>query len=650
MRMLLEHAYESILDAGISPQSLVGSKTGVFIGCSISDSKDAFTHRMPPKDGYVVLGNANFYLSNRISYALGLCGPSFTVDTACSSSAYALDCAFRYIESGLCDAALVGGSQLILNCGLAAEYTKLGILASDGVCRPFDENATGFSRAETICVIFLQKRKDSKRIYANVVYSSSNNDGFKKEGASFPSKIMQQKLIEDFYSKLKFDPENVNFVEAHSTGTKLGDPEEVQAIDAVFCKNNNRPKELVIGSVKSNMGHAEAASGMASITKILLSLESRKFPPNINLKSPRSDVPAFSENRIKVATEVEDLTGDYIAMNSFGLGGGNAHSLFRGNPKVKSNSGVPDDDLGRMLLWSGRTEAAINAIFDDITQRPLDAEHIALLQNSQIQTTSANTYRGYGMFINDKTEGKAVCVKQNIQYFNGSRRPVVFVYSGIGSQWLEMGRDLLKIPLFAQSIEKCHDILMNKGINLKNIITSSDEDTFSNVLHSYVGIVTIEIALTDILKKLNIVPDYIIGHSVGELGCAYADNCLTAEETILAAYARGEASRESQTIKGAMAAVGINHIKLEEMVPEDIDIACHNGEDSSTISGPADSIHEFVQKLKDDKIFAKEVACSGVPLHSRYIIEMGHKLHEKLQEIIKDPKVRSQKMAKFNIS
>ncbi|XP_070494680.1 fatty acid synthase-like [Chironomus tepperi] len=643
MRMLLEHAYESILDAGISPQSLVGSKTGVFIGCSISDSKDAFTHRMPPKDGYVVLGNANFYLSNRISYALGLCGPSFTVDTACSSSAYALDCAFRYIESGLCDAALVGGSQLILNCGLAAEYTKLGILASDGVCRPFDENATGFSRAETICVIFLQKRKDSKRIYANVVYSSSNNDGFKKEGASFPSKIMQQKLIEDFYSKLKFDPENVNFVEAHSTGTKLGDPEEVQAIDAVFCKNNNRPKELVIGSVKSNMGHAEAASGMASITKILLSLESRKFPPNINLKSPRSDVPAFSENRIKVATDVEDLVGDFIAMNSFGLGGGNAHSLFRGNPKVKLNSGVPDDDLGRMLLWSGRTEAAINAIFDDITQRPLDAEHIALLQNSQIQTTSANTYRGYGMFINDKTEGKAVCVKQNIQYFNGSRRPVVFVYSGIGSQWLEMGRDLMKIPLFAQSIEKCHDILMNKGIDLKNIITSSDEDTFSNVLHSYVGIVAIEIALTDILKALNIVPDYIIGHSVGELGCAYADNCFTAEETILAAYARGEASRESHTIKGAMAAVGLNHIKLEEMVPEDIDIACHNGDDSSTISGPADSIHEFVQKLKDDKIFAKEVACSGVPLHSRYITEMGYKLHEKLQEIIKEPKTRSRK-------
>ncbi|XP_070505890.1 fatty acid synthase-like [Chironomus tepperi] len=643
MRILLEHAYESILDAGISPQSLVGSKTGVFIGCSISDARDAYIHRVPPKDGYVVLGSGGFYFSNRISYALGLCGPSVTVDTACSSSAYALDCAVRYMETGVCDSALVGGSQVILNCGLTSEYMKLKILAKDGISRPFDEDASGFTRAESICVMFLQRRKDSKRIYANVVYSSSNNDGFKKEGASFPSKIMQQQLIENFYQTIKLDPANVNFVEAHATGTKLGDPEELAAIDEVFAKRSLRSKTLTIGSVKSNMGHAEAASGMASMAKILLAFENQKFPPNINLKAPRSDVAAFSENRIKVATEVEDLTGDFIAMNSFGLGGANAHSLFRGNPKVKSNSGVPDDDLGRMLLWSGRIEAAINAIFDDITQRPLDAEHIALLQNSQIQTTSANTYRGYGMFINDKTEGKAVCVKQNIQYFNGARRPVVFVYSGIGSQWLEMGRDLLKIPLFAQSIEKCHDILMNKGINLKNIITSSDEDTFSNVLHSYVGIVAIEIALTDILKELNIVPDYIIGHSLGELGCAYADNCLTTEETILAAYARGEANRESHTIRGAMAAVGMNHLELKDILPGDIDIACHNGEDSSTISGPVDSIHAFIEKLKEDNIFVKEVACSGVPLHSRYITQMGRALREKLKKIIKEPKIRSEK-------
>lgn len=518
---------------------------------------------------------------------------------------------------------------------------RLGILAADGVCRPFDEDATGFSRADTICVIFLQKMKDSKRIYANLVYSSSNNDGFKKEGASFPSKIMQQKLIEDFYKTLKFDPERVNFVEAHSTGTKLGDPEEVAAIDGAFCKNNNRSRELIIGSVKSNMGHAEAASGMASIAKILVALENQKFPPNINIKNPRSDVSAFAEKRIKVATEAEDLNSEFIAMNSFGLGGGNAHALFRGNSKQKINAGIPQDDLNRLLLWSGRTEGAVNAIFDDVTQRALDAEHIALLQNSQVLTSTANTYRGFAVFKHDVESGKAKCLARDVQFFNGTRRPVVFVFTGIGSQWSEMGKSLMEIPSFTTSIQKSHEILAKLGLNLKEIIL--EENDFSNVLHSYVGIVAIEIAIVDILKELQIIPDFIIGHSVGELCCAYADGCLTAEETILAAHARGMSSIESKKIDGAMAAIGLSHVDLEGILPQDIDIACHNGIDSTTISGPSLSVKEFVQDMKEKKIFAKEVACSGIPLHSRYILEFGLKLQEKLEKVIKSSKKRSNK-------
>lgn len=518
----------------------------------------------------------------------------------------------------------------------------MGILASDGVCRPFDEDATGFSRADTICVIFLQKLKDSKRIYANLVYSSSNNDGFKKEGASFPSKIMQQKLIEDFYKNLKFDPELVNFVEAHSTGTKLGDPEEVSAIDEAFCKNNNRSRELIIGSVKSNMGHAEAASGMASIAKILIALENKKFPPNINIKNPRSDVTAFTENRIKVAMETENLDSDFIAMNSFGLGGGNAHALFRGNSKEKINFGIPIDSLDRLVCWSGRTEAAVNTIFDDITQRPLDSEHIALLHNSQKLTTTANTCRGFAVFKHDVESEKAICLARDIKFFDGTRRPIVFVFTGIGSQWSQMGASLMEIPIFNESINKSHEILQYKfGMDLKSIILK--ENDFSNVLHSYVGIVAIEIAIVDILKSLNIQPDFIIGHSVGELCCAYADGCFTAEETILAAHARGVSSNEAKTIDGGMAAVGMNHLDLEKILPQDIDIACHNGIDSTTISGPELSVKNFVEELKEKKIFAKEVACSGIPLHSRYILEFGVRLFDKLKNIIKNPRTRSMK-------
>jgi fatty acid synthase, animal type len=516
-------------------------------------------------------------------------------------------------------------------------------LATDGYCRPFDQNASGFSRADTISVVFLQRQKDSKRVYARLVHTNSNNDGFKKEGSSFPSKDMQQKLMEEFFEESKIDPSCVSFVEAHSTGTKLGDPEEVAAIDEVFCKNKQRPKPLPIGSVKSNMGHAEASSGIASITKILLALEKGKIAPNINFSASRDDVPAFAEKRMRVVTEVEDLEGPFISMNSFGLGGANAHALFKGNLKEKVNCGLPADNLPRMVLWSGRTEAAVNAIFDDITKRPLDVEHIALLQNSQTKTNSANVYRGFGLFSHHAENDKAICTERNIQLFTTERRPIVWVFDGIGSQWPEMGTDLLKIPIFAETIRKCHEVLEPTGLNLMEIITTPDKKVFEQVLNSYVGIAAIEIGLTDVLKAMGLEPDYIIGHSVGELGCAYADGCFTIEEAMLASYSRGKASAESQTINGAMAAVGMNHKDVKKVLPHDIDIACHNSLDSTTISGPADSVRAFVQELSSQEIFAKEVACSGIPLHSRYIREMGGNLLTKLNKIIETPRKRSSK-------
>lgn len=390
-------------------------------------------------------------------------------------------------------------------------------------------------------------------------------------------------------------------------------------------------------------GHAEASSAVASIAKILLTFENQKIPPNINITKTKEGVPAFDEGRLRVVTEIEDLAGPYISMNSFGLGGANCHALFKGNLKAKVNGGLPLDDMERLVLWSARTEDAVKALFDDITKRPLDAEHVALLQNSQVQTNSANVYRGYAVFAHDKETGKATCSRQNIQLFTSERRQIVWVYTGIGSQWVEMGRDLLTIPLFRKTIQKCHDILEPKGLNLIDIITSADVTTFDQVLHSYVGIIAIEIALTDLLKSLGLEPDFIVGHSVGELGCAYADGCFTIEETILAAYSRGVASVETKVISGAMAAIGMNHNKVQKILPPEIDVACHNSIDSTTISGPEEVVKAFVEELKKKEIFAKEVACSGIPLHSRYIKNMGSNLLNKLNEVIKNPKKRSSK-------
>lgn len=518
---------------------------------------------------------------------------------------------------------------------------RLGVLAADGICRPFDMNTTGYTRADTICVVLLQRFKDAKRVYARNIASTSNNDGYKPEGPPFPSKSSQVKLMKDFYRKLKVDPLSVNFVEAHSTGTRGGDFVEVNAIDEIYC--NNRTAPLAIGSTKSNIGHAEAASGMASIAKIILAFENGKIAPNINLATPREDISALKEGRIRVVTEVEDFEGSVIAMNSFGMGGDNVHILMERNNKERSDHFIPTKELPYLVLWSGRTEEALKVIFDQVTSAPLDREFIALLHGSQRLTNSFNTFRGYGIFTNDIENENPICIKNNVNIFNTFKHPIVFVYSGMGCQWPEMGKDLMEIPTFRKAIDKCHEVLMKKNIDLKNLITSSDKNIFESILNSYVAIPAIQIALTDILKTVNIKPDYIIGHSMGELACAYADGCMTLEEVVLTAHARAIVCIESKLIDGAMAAIGMQNEELKKIIPDDIDVACHNSSESSTISGPSESVKKFVGELQEKKVFAKEVACARIPFHSRYIKHLEVLFKQMIDQIIKVPTKRSEK-------
>lgn len=391
------------------------------------------------------------------------------------------------------------------------------------------------------------------------------------------------------------------------------------------------------------MGHSEASSSICSIMKSLLIFENGKIPPNIHFRQARPGIPSLESGRLQVVSEVQDFNGNLISVNSFGFGGANSHALLKINPKMKINGGIPNDDLPRLLLWSGRTEEAVNVIFDSVLKQPLDAEFIGLLQNTQTSTPSSNTYRGYAIFNQPSENDKAACVERHIDNFASTKRPIVWVYSGMGSQWATMGADLMKIPLFEESIKKSHNILAAKGMDLISIITSSDPKIFDNILHSFVGIAAIQIGLTNILKAIGLEPDFIIGHSVGELGCAYADGCISDEEMILSAYSRGMASLETKVISGSMAAVGIGYKELKDMLDDGVEIACHNSSDSSTISGPADIIAQYVDKLKKQNHFAKEVQCSNIPYHSSYIADMGPRLLSRLKEVMKTPRERSSK-------
>ncbi|XP_067616135.1 fatty acid synthase isoform X2 [Eurosta solidaginis] len=639
-RILIETAYEAVIDAGINPKSLRGTKTGVYIGSCISESEKTWFYEKVSSGGFGITGCSRAMMANRISYCLGLHGPSFLLDTACSSSMYALDNAFSALRNGEIEAAIIGGSNLILHPFVTLQFARLGVLASDGFCRPFDKNASGYTRSEAINCLFLQRQRDAKRIYATVVYSKTNCDGYKPEGITYPSGKLQEQLIAEFYNEIDVKPTQLGYLEAHSTGTMVGDPEECRAIDTVLCSQRTAP--LLVGSVKSNIGHSEAASGICSLVKACFAFKSRKIAPNINFCDIKPEITALSEGRLVVVSDVMELEKPYIGVNSFGFGGANAHALLKAFGKPKINKGIPEDDLPRLLTWAGRTEESVNHIFNTIEKKSLDSEFLALLYNIQKEEVSGMVFRGYGVFVKSEKSQTETLVR-DVQHFTGIKRPIVWVFSGMGSQWIAMGASLMQIPVFRQSILRSHKILQKKDLDLINILSSTELGTFDNIINCFVGIAAIQIALVDVLHSMNIKPDYIIGHSVGELGCGYADGCFTAEQVILASYFRGKVSLEKEKIKGSMAAIGMGYKQITNILPDTIEVACRNSADSCTISGPAVDISKFVRELKSKKIFAKEVPCSNIAYHSRYIAHMGPDFLKYLQKLIPDPRPRSTK-------
>ncbi|XP_059470308.1 fatty acid synthase [Neocloeon triangulifer] len=631
LRMLLELTHEAIVDAGVNPTSVRGSRTGVFIGVSASESDEFWTSDPDQVNGYGLTGCCRAMFPNRISYTFDFSGPSYAIDTACSSSLFALQQAVSAMRTGQCDAAIVGGVNLLLKPTCSLQFHRLGMLSPQGMCKAFDASGNGYVRSEAAVVIYLQKASVSKRVYATVVNARTNTDGNKEQGITFPSGAMQKKLILETYSEAGVSPSDVVYVEAHGTGTKVGDPQEVNSIADVFCKGRNTP--LLIGSVKSNMGHSEPASGLCSMAKALIAMETGVIPANLHFKNPNKDIPALNDGRLKVVSENTSFPGGYVAINSFGFGGANAHVILKSNPKPKPSS-PPLLTNPTVVAVSGRTEEAVQEFLKEVDQNQTDPEFIALVNEIHSNNIAGHEFRGYTLI---GTEQKMTEVMQ----WNGEKRPVWFVFSGMGSQWAGMARDLMQIESFQSGIRRCHEAMKPHGLDLIDIVTNGDDNTFENVLNSFVSIAAVQVALVDVLTGLGIHPDGILGHSVGELGCAYADGTFTAEQAVLAAYWRGRCILESKLPPGGMAAVGMDWETVKARCPAGIVAACHNSADSVTISGPADLIKTFVKTLTEEGIFAKEVKSGGVAFHSRYIAEAAPKLRAYLDKVVTNPKKRS---------
>ncbi|XP_070172151.1 fatty acid synthase-like [Polyergus mexicanus] len=626
-RILFEHTYEAIIDAGVNPAELQGTNTSVITAITICDSHRSLIYEKPHIAGLPILGCHKGMIANRISYWLGVTGPSYNIDCACSSSHFAMTEAYRMIRSGICEAAIVATVNLCLHPFITHQVFHMGTLSKDGYCKSFDEEGCGYMRSDAAVVVYLQKAKDARRIYATFVYGKTNCDGFKIKGITFPSLDKQKMLLEEFYEECNISPLELSYIEAHAAGTLVGDSVELQAIDEALCAKRQLP--LLLGSVKSNIGHPEAASGHCQIAKVLIAMETGIMAPTIHFKCPRKDMTAIIEGRINIITEPTEYKGSYIGINSFGSGGVNCHILLKSNSTIKNNNGG-DDNLPRLVAISGCTEEAVKIILDDVQSRSIDVEYISLLHHIYSNNIKGHPYRGYIITGSNVSDNAIIKMERNLC----RKRPVCFIFSGIGFQCLNMGRALMKFPAFIKTVQKCDTILRPYGISVTDILTNEDKDIVDNVVSLFVGLIGLQIGIVDLLTSIGIIPDIIMGYSIGELICGYADGCLTAEETIMLAYYVGLAFLKSKIIEGLMAEINLDSKTVKNLCPSDIDVACYNTLCNSVVSGPTSSVRAFLAKLQNDNIFVKEISFGHIPLHSRYVEPARIKLLEYLNQIL----------------
>ncbi|XP_049523884.1 LOW QUALITY PROTEIN: fatty acid synthase-like [Dermacentor silvarum] len=649
MRLLLETAYEAIVDAGYDPATLRGRKIGVFIGCSDAESESAFDVDTDKIDGYSLLGSARGMFANRISYSFDFKGPSLMVDAACSSTMMALNQARLAIRSGQCDAAIVGGSMISLKPTTALGFYRIGMLSPDGTCRSFDARGNGFIRSETVGTFFLQRASEALRVYAKLIHVKANADGYKNEGVTFPSGKQQEQLLREVYAEAQVDPCKMAYFEAHGTGTKVGDPQELGAISNVFC-GPGRDKPLLVGAIKSNAGHAEAASGLSSLAKVILTMETGTIAGNLHYATPNPNIPSLLDGSVEVVAKATPFSGGAVGINSFGFGGSNVHTILKPNPGPHVND-VPREkpELPRLVLMAGRTKDSLERTLARMeAEGPYPDSAYALLNRVGQPNAKQFPCRGFAIVPVDCSGKDVVKVSEQAPF---EKRPLWYVFTGMGCQWDGMARQMMQFDVFASSIRKSHDLThRNFGLDLMDALTGTgDEELKKSSACVLASIAAVQVALVDMLRAIGVHPDGILGHSVGELGCAYADGSFTAEQTVLCAYWRGHCIDVGNLPRGAMAAVGLTWEEVAKRCRDGVVPACHNAEDSVTVSGPAEAVAKMVAELKAENVFAREVDSMGVAFHSPYIQCIGPPLDKLLRKVIPEPKPRSERWVSSSV-
>ncbi|MBK6688725.1 MAG: amino acid adenylation domain-containing protein [Deltaproteobacteria bacterium] len=608
-RLLLELAWEALEQAGLPMAQLSGSKTGVFIGQSSSDYLQLMAQRGYGEDsGYVLTGVVPSIAAGRISHALGLLGPNLLVDTACSSSLIATQLAVRALRTGECSLALVGGVNAILAPQPTAAFCQLHALSPDSRCKTFDASANGYVRSEGCGMVVLKRLSDAlrdrDRIYAVIRGVASNHDG-RSSGLTVPSGSAQQEVLRSALADAGLGPRDVAYLEAHGTGTPLGDPVEIRAAAAVYGTGRAAEDPLYVGSAKANLGHLEAAAGVAALLKATLVLDREEIPPQLHFHTPN---PHLGLEALPLAVPTRPrpfLTNGKlrrVAVSAFGFSGSNAHVILEEAPRAEEQVVAP---ARYVLVLSAKTEAALLA-----TAR----RHLPLLEGIQPDTlvrlvatlACRRTHHEYRLGVVGQDAGE---LQAGLQAWldgqphrrvvtgraPGSAAPPVFVYSGQGTAHAEMARGLGQDPVFTSAFQQVVQALGRAGLpGLEGAIR--DPAALARTRWAQPAIFAVQVGLTAWWRAHGVEPEVVVGHSVGEIAAAHAAGILDLDAAARLVVARAELM-DLTTGQGRMLAVALPAEEARSRFPE-LELAADNGPRSAVLAGPASAVESARRTLQ----------------------------------------------------
>ncbi len=622
-RMLLEVTWAALEHAGIPPSSLRGSRTGVFVGLSAGEYGHLTMTDPAAVDVWSATGAATSIAANRLSYLFDLRGPSLTLDTACSSSLVAVHQAIQSLRHGDCGTALVAGVNLLLSPAVTATFQRAGVLAADGRCKPFDAAADGIARGEGCGVVVLKPLKAARRagdqVLAVIRGSAVNSDG-RSNGLMAPSPDAQSALLRDAYAAAGIEPSSVDYVEAHGTGTALGDPIEAGALGEVLGAGRDPGRPLLIGSVKSNLGHLEGAAGIVGLIKVVLAMTHRRLPPSLHYRepSPHIDFPALGLRVVDTGTDWPRYPGVARAgISAFGFGGTNAHVVLEEWPAASFPAKGKEAEGPQVFALSARSPEVLRARAADLADWLDDPAHGTV----PLDVVAATLAHGRdhlpfrGAVVAEGRDRVAAALRElPITGEAGPAPEVVFVFSGYGSQWPGMGRLLLRTEsAFRDEVEALDPVFRAEaGFSLREVL--SGERDLPDLGATQLALFGTQLALAGLWRAHGVVPAAVLGHSMGEVAAAVVAGALDVAAGLRVMTTRARLLAEvDATGDGAMAVVELSPAELADLETEfpGITVAVYASPVQCTVSGDAGQVEALVSHVENLGRLARRLPVGG---------------------------------------